>query len=88
MFYSRAVASYKLLWHQIAAWMICLFLAADMASGFSIIYLGVDLKISLIYKVPLFALILVLIASYEPRQFLTLVSFILFSFIGPLVQFF
>ncbi|MCG7566504.1 hypothetical protein MHM95_09395 [Pseudoalteromonas sp. CnMc7-15] len=59
-----------------------------MASGFSIIYLGVDLKISLIYKVPLFALILVLIASYEPRQFLTLVSFILFSFIGPLVQFF
>ena len=54
-----SIGDFDKFWYQVAFFMMSFYLLADMLTGFSIIYLGVDLKISLLYKIPLFFLLLV-----------------------------
>lgn len=82
------IGSYRQFWSQLAIIMMSLYLLTDMLSGFSIIYLGLDIKASLIYKVPLLILILGLIARSNILQFNFLLFFIIITFIGPLYQFY
>ncbi|WP_462146575.1 hypothetical protein [Pseudoalteromonas gelatinilytica] len=55
-----------------------------MLTGFSILYLGVDLKVSLLYKTPLFFLLLVLTFRLNPIRVLVFSALLLFSLSGPL----
>ena len=82
------IGSYRKFWSQLAIAMMSLYLLTDMLSGFSIIYLGMDIKASLIYKVPLLILILGLIAQENTLKFNTLLLLIILVFIGPLYQFY
>lgn len=88
MKYSFVIGSYRYFWSQLAILMMALYLLTDMLSGFSIIYLGLDIKASFIYKVPLFILTLFLIASFNAVLFCRLLVFILLVFIGPFFQFY
>lgn len=88
MKYSLTLGSYRYFWSQLASLMMSLYLLTDMLSGFSIIYLGVDIKASFIYKMPLFILILFLIASFNCTLFCQLLALILLMFIGPFFQFY
>ncbi|QIR15105.1 O-antigen ligase family protein [Shewanella aestuarii] len=74
--------------HKLAMWMMALYLLADMASGFSVIYIGMDLKISLLYKMPLFILLMILIARFNLGSSLFILATLLFFLLGPLVIFF
>ncbi|MCK8117545.1 hypothetical protein MTF68_08210 [Pseudoalteromonas sp. 2CM37A] len=82
------IGSYHKFWSQLAISMMSLYLLTDMLSGFSIIYLGIDIKASLIYKVPLLILILGLIAQQDIFKFNILLFFIFLIFAGPLYQFY
>lgn len=88
MRYSFVLGSYRYFWSQLAILMMALYLLTDMLSGFSIIYLGIDVKASFIYKVPLFVLILFLIASFNAVLFCRLMALIILVFIGPFFQFY
>ncbi|TGV19306.1 hypothetical protein E5N72_04155 [Pseudoalteromonas sp. MEBiC 03607] len=81
------LGSYRNFWSQVAVAMMSLYILADMFSGFTIIYLGIDIKASLIYKVPLLVLILGLIARSDANIFNMLLLFIVISFIGPFFEF-
>lgn len=72
---------------QLSTWLMALYLLADMASGFFVIYYGIDLKISLIYKTPLFIILIVIIGRYDLRMTLFIISLTLLFFIGPGYQF-
>ncbi|WP_226414140.1 O-antigen ligase family protein [Shewanella glacialimarina] len=61
---------------------------ADMVSGFSLMKLGVDLKFSLIYKTPLFGILLLLIGRYQFKLMLTILSFIVVLMIAPAISYF
>ncbi|WP_448547021.1 hypothetical protein [Thalassotalea fusca] len=74
------------MWHQLTILMMSVYLLADMLAGFAVIYLGVDLKISLIYKTPLVFLLLILLGQQNLKAMLWIVSGILFFFIGPFYQ--
>ncbi|GAB0111522.1 O-antigen ligase family protein [Pseudoalteromonas distincta] len=82
------IGSYRNFWPQLAVALMSLYLLTDMLSGFSIIYLGVDIKASFVYKVPLLMLILGLVAQQNMLKFNILLIFILLIFIGPLYQFY
>ncbi|MAC84980.1 MAG: hypothetical protein CL624_12700 [Arcobacter sp.] len=82
------IGSYRKFWSQLAVAMMSVYLLTDMLSGFSIIYLGIDIKASLIYKVPLLMLILSLIAQENILKFNILLFLVILIFIGPLYQFY
>ena len=79
--------SYRNFWPELAVLMMSFYILADMFSGFTIIYLGIDVKASLIYKVPLLILILALIARNNAHIFNLLLFLIILMFIGPFFQF-
>lgn len=76
-----------IVWHQLVIYMMSFYLLADMFTGFCIIYLGIDLKISLIYKSPIFLLLIMLIGRNNIKAMLLVLSCIPLFFIGPFYQF-
>ncbi|QYJ74039.1 O-antigen ligase family protein [Shewanella sp. FJAT-52076] len=74
--------------HYLVMVMMCAYLLADMMSGFTQIYMGLDLKISLIYKTPLFALLLLLIARYHLGWAVGLLVTLMLLLIGPTAAFY
>ena len=72
----------------IVVMMLCGYLLADIASGFAVIQLGIDLKISLLYKMPLFILLMVLLCRYQFKTFIALLGMILVLFVSPAVELF
>jgi hypothetical protein len=77
----------ELFWHHLIILLMSGYLLADMAAGSTNIYLGIDMKVSLIYKIPVFFLLLLLIGHYSLKTMLSIISGILFVFIGPFYQF-
>ena len=78
-----SIGNFDKFWYQVAFFMMSFYLLADMLTGFSILYLGVDLKISLIYKIPLFFLLLVLTIRLNATRVLIFISLLFFSLSGP-----
>lgn len=74
--------------HYIVMLMMAVYLVADMLSGMSLIYLGLDLKISLIYKTPLFGLLLVLVGRYHFKLMLAIMCMIALLMIGPVASYY
>ncbi|NOU51793.1 hypothetical protein HG263_14745 [Pseudoalteromonas sp. JBTF-M23] len=72
--------------HKICVLMMSIYLLADIASGFTVIQLGVDLKISLLFKLPLTILIFTLVFVLNPNYFTVLCSVLGFLLIGPVLQ--
>lgn len=72
--------------HKLCLIMMSLYLLADIASGFFVIQLGIDLKISLLYKLPLTTLVFILIFILEPKYFLALCCMLAALLIGPVMQ--
>ncbi|MEI8623695.1 hypothetical protein P4S67_04060 [Pseudoalteromonas sp. B137] len=66
--------------------MMSLYLLADIASGFAVLQLGIDLKISLLYKFPLTLLIFALVFNLNPKYFLALCCTLALLLLGPLIQ--
>jgi hypothetical protein len=62
------------------------FLLVDSLVGFIEIYLGIHLKVSLLYKSPVLLFILVVIALRDLRLFLVILAFILTFLIGPIIK--
>lgn len=85
---SRSYIAPVLYIHYITVVMMAAYLLADMMSGFTLITFGVDLKISLIYKTPLFLLLTLLIARYNIRWFLGILGLLFVLLIGPTSKFF
>ncbi|WP_404341332.1 hypothetical protein [Pseudoalteromonas mariniglutinosa] len=83
-----SIGSFDKFWYQVAFFMMSFYLLADMLTGFSIIYLGVDLKISLIYKTLLFFLLLILLFNLNSKLAIYFLMAILLSFIGCFTSFF
>jgi hypothetical protein len=69
-------------------WMLCGYLLIDIISGFFVIQMGVDLKLSLLYKMPLFLVMLLMIALYQLSLFVTLFFVITLLFVTPSIEFF
>jgi len=69
--------------HYIVVWMMAGYLIADMLSGISLIYLGIDLKVSLIYKTPLFGLLLLLVGRYNFKLMLAILAVMVVLMVGP-----
>ena len=84
---NSSISGPALIFHHIAIFMMSFYLLADMFSGFTIIYLGVDIKFSLLYKIPLFALLLILLAKYNLKMATIIVCLILLFLVGPLITF-
>lgn len=76
-----------IVWHQLVVYMMSFFILADMLAGFSVIYIGIDLKVSLLYKMPIFILSIILIGKYNVKWMLLIISSIFIFFIGPFYQF-
>lgn len=74
--------------HHIVMWMMAGYLVADMFSGMSVIYLGIDLKVSLIYKTPLFGLLLILTGRYNFKLMLAILAIIVTLMIGPVASYY
>ncbi|MBL4910775.1 MAG: O-antigen ligase family protein [Alteromonadaceae bacterium] len=74
--------------HYITVWMLSAYLLIDIMSGFFVIQFGVDLKLSLLYKMPLFVLLMLLISRYQFKLFILLLFSILLLLIGPTAELF
>lgn len=74
--------------HHIIVWMLSFYLLADIASGFFVLQLGIDLKISLLYKMVLFVCLLLMIARYQFNAFITLLFIISLLLVSPVVELF
>lgn len=72
--------------HQLCLFMMSIYLLADIASGFTVLQLGVDLKISLLYKLPLTMLIFSLVFILDPKYFLALCFMLVALLAGPIIQ--
>ncbi|MBE3672551.1 hypothetical protein PPAR_a2643 [Pseudoalteromonas paragorgicola KMM 3548] len=72
--------------HKLCLIMMSLYLLADIASGFAVLQLGIDLKISLLYKLPLTLLIFALVFNLNPKYFLALCCTLALLLLGPLIQ--
>lgn len=83
-----SVGNFDKFWYQVAFFMMSFFLLADMLTGFSIIYLGVDLKISLFYKILLFFLLLILLFKLNGKLAIYFLIAVLLSFTGGFASFF
>ncbi|WP_057830667.1 O-antigen ligase family protein [Colwellia sp. TT2012] len=74
--------------HYIIVWMLSFYLLADIASGFFVLQLGIDLKISLLYKMVLFVCLLLMIARYQFNVFIVLLSIITLLLVSPVAELF
>lgn len=74
--------------HHIIVWMLSFYLLADIASGFFVLQIGIDLKISLLYKMVLFVCLLLMIARYQFNVFIVLLSVISLLLVSPVVELF
>lgn len=74
--------------HYIVVWMMAGYLIADMLSGISVIYLGIDLKVSLIYKTPLFGLLLLLVGRYNFKLMLAILAVMVLLMVGPVASYY
>jgi len=74
--------------HHFVMWLMAGYLLSDMISGFALIRLGVDLKFSLIYKTPLFGLLLLLIGRYRFGLMLAILGAIVVLMIAPVISYF
>lgn len=83
-----SIGNFDKFWYQVAFFMMSFYLLADMLTGFSILYLGVDLKISLLYKTPLFFLLLVLTIRLNATRVLIFLGLLFFSLSGPFLYVF
>ncbi|WP_394146933.1 O-antigen ligase family protein [Shewanella atlantica] len=73
--------------HHMVMWLMAGYLLADMISGFSLMKLGIDLKFSLIYKTPLFGLLLLLIGRYRFKLMLAILGLIVILMIAPVISY-
>jgi hypothetical protein len=74
--------------HHIIVWMLSFYLLADIASGFFVLQIGIDLKISLLYKMVLFVCLLLMIARYQFNVFIVLLSIISLLLVSPVAELF
>lgn len=74
--------------HHIIVWMLSFYLLADIASGFFVLQIGIDLKISLLYKMVLFVCLLLMIARYQFNAFIILLFIISLLLVSPVVELF
>jgi len=74
--------------HHVIVWMLSFYLLADIASGFFVLQLGVDLKISLFYKMVLFVCLLLMIARYQFNVFIVLMFIISLLLVSPVAELF
>lgn len=72
--------------HKLCVLMMSAYLLADIASGFMVIQLGIDLKISLLYKFPLTMLVFSLVFILNPKFFLLLCCLLAALLFGPVYQ--
>lgn len=82
------IGSYRYFWFQLVTLMMSVYLLTDMISGFFVINLGIDIKASLIYKTPLFLLVLILVAKFNVAMLNLLLLLVVVFFSGPLYQFY
>lgn len=73
-------------WHQLVILMMSFYLLADMGAGFSVIYLGIDLKISLLYKLPILGILFYLLSKSDIKGLLFIMGLVFLFFIGPFYQ--
>ena len=71
---------------KLCVFMMSLYLLADVASGFTVLQLGMDLKLSLLYKLPLTGLVLLLVLKLDPRYFIFLCLLLAILLMGPVLQ--
>lgn len=74
--------------HYLAIYLMAFYLLADMLSGVAIVYAGLDLKVSLLYKMPLFVLLLLLIGRYNLNFMLGVLIAIVILMIGPVASYY
>lgn len=74
--------------HHIIVWMLSFYLLADIASGFFVLQIGIDLKISLLYKMILFVCLLLMIARYQFNVFIVLLAIISLLLVSPVAELF
>jgi hypothetical protein len=74
--------------HHIIVWMISFYLLADIGSGFFVLQIGIDLKISLLYKMVLFVCLLLMIARYQFNVFIVLLAIISLLLVSPVAELF
>ncbi|MDP5211689.1 O-antigen ligase family protein [Pseudoalteromonas tunicata] len=74
--------------HHIAVWMMSCYLLADVISGFFVIQFGIDLKVSLVYKIPLFMIVFSLIMRLSLKSFFWLLLCIWILLLPPALQLF
>jgi hypothetical protein len=74
--------------HLLVMWLMAGYLLADMLAGASIIYLGLDLKVSLLYKMPLFALLVLLTGRYNFPLMLSILLITAMLMFGPIVSYY
>ncbi len=74
--------------HHVVMWLMAGYLLSDMISGFSLITLGIDLKFSIVYKTPLFGLLLLLIGRYRFKLMLVILGLIVVLMIAPVISYF
>ncbi|MFT5758753.1 MAG: hypothetical protein ACI9LM_003501 [Alteromonadaceae bacterium] len=74
--------------HHLVVWMLSIYLLIDIVSGFFVIQLGIDIKVSLLFKTLLFLILITLIARYKFKYFLLLFFSILLFSIAPVVELF
>lgn len=67
-------------------WMICSYLAIDSLTGFVQLEMGITLKLSLIFKTPLIALMLTVLMLLNKQAFLLILSILICFLVGPLLQ--
>jgi hypothetical protein len=88
MLRNYTLGTYQFFWQELFFLLLCLTFFVDMLTGFAIMELGINLNLSLPYKMMLLCLVVVLLAKYNIKIFLYLVCLLLISFVGPLYQFF
>ena len=81
-------ARFVALLHHVVMWLMAGYLLSDMVSGFSLVMLGIDLKFSLIYKTPLFGLLLLMIGRYRFKLMLAILGGLSLLMVGPVASYF
>ncbi|KAF7775465.1 hypothetical protein PCIT_a1662 [Pseudoalteromonas citrea] len=72
--------------HVLICYAMSLYLLADIASGFTVLQLGIDLKISLLYKLPLFCTLLLLLLTLNAKYFLYMMVLFFVLTLSPTIQ--
>lgn len=72
--------------HKLCLLMMSMYLLADIAAGFTVIQFGINLKLSLLYKLPLTVLVLILVLLLDARYFVALCGLLILLLTGPILQ--